>query len=80
MRTTVRLNAALLERARSEASRRGMTLTGLIEEGLELALRQPLKNPQRPRVTLPECRAGGGTLPGVDLNDMSQLLDRLNEP
>jgi hypothetical protein len=77
MRTTVRLDEGLLERARQEADRRGVTLTSLIEQGLELALRKPLKPPERAAVALPECRAGGGTLPGVDLNDSADLLDRL---
>jgi hypothetical protein len=77
MRTTVRLNEALLERARREAGRRGVTLTSLIEEGLQLVLRRPPKHWERPPAKLPECRAGGGTLPGVDLNDSAALLDRL---
>ena len=77
MRTTVRLDEALLERARDEANRRGVTLTSLIEEGLRLALRHPHKRFQRPEVSLPECRAGGGTLPGVDLDDSASLLDRM---
>jgi len=78
MRTTVRLDEALLERARAEAAKRKTTLTSLIEQGLELVLRQPMKRPARRPVTLPECRAGGGTLPGVDLNDNSSLLDRMD--
>jgi hypothetical protein len=78
MRTTVRLDEALLERAREEATRRKTTLTALIEQGLELVLRRPLKRGVRPRVALPECRAGGGTLPGVDLNDSASLLDRMD--
>ena len=77
MRTTVRLDEALMERARQEAARRGMTLTSLIEQGLQLALRRPLKRSQRDAVSLPECRAGGGVLPGVNLNDSASLLDRL---
>lgn len=78
MRTTVRLDDALLERARAEAAKRKTTLTSLIEQGLELVLRRPMKpRGQRP-VTLPECRAGGGTMPGVDLNDTSSLLDRMD--
>lgn len=79
MRTTVRLDEALLERAREEASRRNTTLTSLIEQGLELVLRRPLKRVKRPRITLPECRVGGGTLPGIDLNDSGSLLDRMDE-
>ena len=78
MRTTVRLDDALLERARREAARRGVTLTSLIEQGLRLVLRRPVRQPERPRVELPECRAGGGVLPGVDLDDSAALLDRLD--
>lgn len=78
MRTTVRLNGALLERAREEATKRKTTLTSLIEQGLELVLRRPLKRGDRRVVLLPECRAGGGTLPGVDLNDSASLLDRMD--
>jgi hypothetical protein len=78
MRTTVRLDEALLERAREEAAKRRTTLTALIEQGLELMLRRPLKRSERPSVVLPECHASGGTLPGVDLNDSAALLDRLD--
>ena len=77
MRTTVRLDEALMERARQEASRRGITLTSLIEQGLRLALRRPLKRPQQAAVSLPECHAGGGVLPGVDLSDSASLLERM---
>ena len=79
MRTTVRLDETLLERARAEAARRKTTLTSLIEQGLELVLRRPLKRSERAPVTLPECRAGGGTLPGIDLNTSTSLLDRMDD-
>lgn len=79
MRTTVRLQEALLERARAEAARRRVTLTSLIEQGLELVLRRPLKGAARNPISLPECGAGGGILPGVDLDDSRSLLDRLDE-
>jgi hypothetical protein len=78
MRTTVRLDDALLDRARREAARRGMTLTALIEQGLRLAMRQPLRSEERQPVTLPECRVGGGLTAGVDLDDTASLLDRLD--
>ena len=77
MRTTVRLDPALLERAREEAAERHTTLTSLIEQGLELVLRRPMTQPERSHVALPVCRAGGGTLPGIDLNDSASLFDRL---
>jgi hypothetical protein len=77
MRTTVRLNNLLLERAKQEARRRGVTLTSLIEQGLQLILRRPLRKSDRAAIVLPVCRTGGGTQPGVDLDDNSALLDRM---
>jgi hypothetical protein len=68
-----------MERARQEADRRGVTLTSLIEQGLQLVLRRPLKRSERPATVLPECRAGGDTLPGVDLDDSCALLDRMDD-
>jgi hypothetical protein len=79
MRTTVRLEESLLQRARKEAERRGVTLTSLLEQGLQLALRRPLRRSERAIVTLPECHAGGGITPGIDLNDSASLLDRLED-
>lgn len=77
MRTTVRLDEALLERARREAAGRGVTLTSLIEQGLRLAMRRPLARNVASRVALPVCRAGGGVIPGVDLDNSAALLDRM---
>jgi len=77
MRTTVRLDDALLERAKREAARHGETLTSLIERGLRLVLARPHKSRERRRVDIPVCRAVGGTLPGVDLNAGAALLDVL---
>lgn len=77
MRTTVRLDKALREQARKEAKRRGTTLTALIEEGLRWVLRRPMKREQRPPVSLPTSAAGGGTLPGVDLDNSADVLDRM---
>jgi len=79
MRTTVRLDKPLLERARQEARRRGITLTALIEQGLGLAMRRPLKPSARERIALPVCAATGGTLPGVNLDRHAELLDRMEE-
>jgi hypothetical protein len=75
MRTTVRLDDALLERAKREAARRKETLTSLIERGLRLVLAQPQARRARRSVKLPVCRTRGGTLPGVDLDDTAALLD-----
>ena len=75
MRTTVRLDDALLEQARREAARQGETITALIERGLRLVLARPEKRKPRRRVEIPVCTAGGGTLPGVDIDDSARLLD-----
>lgn len=66
-----------MESARREGSRRGITLTSLIEQGLRLALHRPLKSPPHTAVSLPECHAGGGVLAGVDLNDSAGVLERM---
>ena len=75
MRTTIRLDDSLLDQAKREAARRGETLTSLIERGLRLVLARPERRPSRRQVDLPVCREGGGTLPGVDLDDSAALLD-----
>ena len=79
MRTTVRLDEGLLEQARREAARRGVTLTALIEQGLRMALRRPRPLSRSKRVRLPVSRATGGVLPGIDLNDSADLLDRMDD-
>ena len=75
MRTTVRLNDALLDQVRHEAAARGQTLTALIELGLTLVLSQSRETRRRAMIELPVSREGGGTLPGVDLNNSAALLD-----
>ena len=79
MRTTVRLNGPLLDRARREAARRGITLTALIEQGLSLALRRPLKKSDRTVIVLPVSSAAGGTRPGVNLDSHADLQDLMDD-
>jgi hypothetical protein len=79
MRTTVRLDDALLEQAKREAARRSETLTALIEQGLRLLLAQSRPHEKRRRVVLPACKAGGGVFPGIDLNDSAALLDIMEQ-
>ncbi len=79
MRTTVRLDDALLTRAKERAARERRTLTSLVEEGLTLVLERPGPE-RRKRVVLTVSTAGGGVRPGVDLNISAALLDLLDEP
>jgi len=78
MRSTVRLEESLLEQAKREAARRGVTLASLIEMGLRLVLAQSRRHQRRPKAGLPVCRLGGGVLPGVDLADTTSLLDTVD--
>ena len=75
----MRLENSLLEQAKREAARREETLTSLIEQGLRLVLAQPHQPARRKRVILPVCHAGGGVLPGIDLNDSAALLDTMEK-
>jgi hypothetical protein len=75
MRTTVRLEDNLLCQAKREARERGETLTSMIERGLRLTLATEGRKLALRRVKLPVSKASGGTLPGVDLDDSSLLLD-----
>jgi hypothetical protein len=79
MRTTVRLSDELLARTKKEARRRGETLTSLLERGLRLAVSGSHKRARASRVMLPASKATGGLLPGVNLDNTSDLLDRLDE-
>jgi hypothetical protein len=78
MRTTVRLDDGLLREAKAEAARQGKTVTALIEHGLRLVLAGARARARRARVTLPVSKATGGARAGVDLDDSSAILDRLD--
>ena len=77
MRTTVRLDDALLRRAKREAQRRGETLTALMEQGLRLVLASGGRKAKRAQVELPVCTVGGGLVAGVDLDDSASVLDAM---
>ncbi len=79
MRTTVRINDDLLQRAKQRAVAEGRTLTSIIEEGLTMILSTSPEG-QRERVALPVSRARHGVLPGVDLNRTSDLEEVMNTP
>ncbi len=74
-RTTVRLPADLLERAKRRAAAEGRTLTALLEEGLRLVVAaQPQR--LRPRRKAPRIsKARGGLVAGVDLERVSDLQE-----
>jgi hypothetical protein len=77
MRTTVRLNDNILEAAKREAQRRGMTLTSLIECSLVHEMAAARK--ERKRVKLPVGESGGSVAPGLDLNSNAAIQAFLDE-
>lgn len=80
MRTTVRLDEGLLRAVKDYATQSNRTVTSVLEE----ALRRLLADAERPRpparVVLPVSTAGGGALPGVDLDDSAALADLMDGP
>jgi hypothetical protein len=74
-RTTVRLPADLLSRARRKAAAERRTLTSLIEDGLRLVVADRRKAARGKRVLPPVSKATGGPMPGIDLTDLSALQE-----
>ena len=76
MRTVVTLDDELHRRAKAYAARHGTTLAALVEEALRLRLSRPVSS-GRPPVKLPTFK-GDGTQPGLTLDDMGTILDRMD--
>ena len=74
MKTTLDINDALLADAKALAARHHISLTRVIEEGLQLRLRV---RPQRKadRSVLPVFRGGAGLVKGVNPLSNKALLD-----
>ena len=75
MRTTVRLDPALMARAKKESARTGETLTAMIERGLRLVLAGPRQSQRSATIRIPVSRAAGGLQAGVNLDDSAALLE-----
>jgi hypothetical protein len=78
MRTTIRLDDALLSEAKKVAAERGSTLTAVIETALRQSFAIRRTAGKRGRVHLPSS-GKGGLRPGVDLDDSAALLDMMEE-
>ena len=75
MRTTVKIDDALLVEAKTRAARSGRTLNEVIEDALREAFAR--RDGAGRRVELPVFR-GGRIMPGVDLDDSAALLDLMD--
>lgn len=78
MRTTIRLQDALLRRAKAAAASNGVSLNQLIEDAVRAAL---APHHAAPRINEPELPTfgGRGLRPGITLDDSSALLDVMDE-
>lgn len=74
-RTTVRLPADLLERAKRKAAVEGRTLTALIEDGLRVMVAEKRAPTARKRKMPRVSKARGGLLPGIALTPHSALQE-----
>ena len=74
MRTTIRLDDKLLEKAKKYALSRGTTFTAIVEDALreKLMVHTPAK---KQAVVKLKTVNGKGTHAGIDLDDSSSLLD-----
>jgi len=74
MRTTIRIDEQLLNKAKQLAVRSGKSLTAVIEDALRESLARQSASGKRERVRLVTFD-GKGLFPGVDLDDSATLLD-----
>jgi hypothetical protein len=77
MRTTIRLDDALLREAKAVAAASGRTLTELVEDALRESLARRRADAGRRRLILRTFK-GRGLRPGVDLDDSAALLDLMD--
>jgi len=75
MKTTLNLDEALMQRARSEASARGTTLTAVIEDALRRALTQPPTPRQRFTLRFPTVSGGGAVADPADRTALYDVLE-----
>lgn len=75
MRTTIRLDDALLRRAKAAAAASGRSLNDLVVDAVRAAL-APRPSGRVRESSIPTYR-GRGLQPGVDLDDSAALLDRM---
>ena len=78
MRTTIRLPDELLRQAETLAAETNHSLTKVIEDALRAALARHERVSEAAPVRLP-THAGGGLLPGVDLDDSAALLQLMKQ-
>lgn len=76
--TTLRIKDALMRRAKMYAQRHDLTLTAVMERALVAYLANPERTPDADTPLVLPAFGRGGPRRGVDLDDTSALLDRMD--
>ena len=76
MRTTIRINDELLKKAKIRATETDRSLTEVIEDALRKEIDQVDARIEPQKIRIPTA-GEGGVQPGVDLDDTSSLLDKM---
>jgi len=74
MRTTVKIDDALLKRAKTAAARSGRTLNAVVEDALRQSLDRRAEPVTSKRIVLPTF-GSKGLASGIDVDDSAGLLD-----
>lgn len=74
MRTTIRLDDQLLEKAKQYALAHGTTFTAIVEDALREKLMNRPAAKKQPQIKLKTVK-GKGVNAGIDLDDSASLLD-----
>lgn len=77
MRTTIRLDEALLRKAKAVAAAGGRSLNDFISDAVRAAVTPRASRDGGPPIPVFK---GGSLLPGVDLDDSAGLLDLMDRP
>jgi len=80
MRTTIRLEGALLEAAKAEAEQRGTTFTSLVALSLQRELGRSKHSRKKRKVTIPVSDTSGPPFKGIDLTSNAQVWEILDGP
>ena len=78
VRTTIRLDDAILSEAKKVAAEQRTTLTAVIENALRQSFAQRQHAVQRGKVSF-TTSGKGGLRPGVDLDDSAALLELMEQ-
>lgn len=78
MRTTIRLDEQLLNKAKQYALAHETTFTAVVEAALREKLMKRTTNQKQANIRLTTA-GGNGVYPGIDLDDSTALLDAMEK-